>query len=436
MITITLLLVYAFDPPTCESPYRGNPLEHCVLVQEERRSWYEAEVSCNAQRGQLISLRHTVSVTQIGYSRSWVGARYDRTSGWIWADKTPVDFGHLKKLGVNINSTSPACLLASRVNNEVSISAADCSQRHPSICASEPFCPFQIVKEIKFDGSIGGNEEVRIELTKEGLIRVAGLDLGLGHWETPSRFVVESPAGIPCTWIAEFGVSTTFNTPTVHCGCKGFMKEAKPKFYCAHIGPIKIPPNGIKTPIPPFSASPIRVNPYVDEVTLPPLREVVTETELGWRWWVVLGATVVVSLMVVVGAVRRGGKKKVKEEEKKEKEKEVVVLHDAVAAEGCEQCQKFDAEVVNKRLLAVHAGIQEELIHPLNVVHASCEHTGYDHVHSFAVQNNYSPPSLGVLSTAYSRTKPRLAKNTRIIIKHNPYREDVTRDVESMGGYF
>ncbi|KAJ9444770.1 hypothetical protein DIPPA_08924 [Diplonema papillatum] len=81
-------------------------------------------------------------------------------------------------------------------------------------------------------------------------------------------------------------------------------------------------------------------------------------------------------------------------------------------------CQKVTGSA-RQRHLAVHGDLAEELEAPIVVNSMRCVHSKSEHIHVFEVANEFQPHTLGALSTVYSRSKPRLPRNTRIHIQHS-----------------
>ena len=105
-----------------------------------------------------------------------------------------------------------------------------------------------------------------------------------------------------------------------------------------------------------------------------------------------------------------------------ESKRKKIIKPSNIPVEDCEICKNFDKVSNTDRLRRIHADLSNELKAPLRITGASCEHVDNnsgEHIHTFKVDNEFSLFLLGVLSTGYTRAKPRLPRNTRIHVLYN-----------------
>ena len=434
-------LLLSLSQALCSAPFVGDHNDQCVL-RGSASSWYSSRAGCNAARSShLLIIRSEVEADQIQVDAPpvWIGAEYT-PRGWTWTDGSAVNATILNTLSYGLPyAKEKVCLLASRQSrsSRLSLTAASCGEVHPYVCGVAPHCPYQILSKLAFHARIDGSVADPVEITSGGVLKRHGFDIGLGVWENAHRFAVPSPAGVDCTWVAEFGFTSK---PTISAGCDGSLHTVS-EGISIECDPV---PRGITGILPgPDAGNSMRgsktaeptastASPYEEgeEGVQPRGKTVIVEDDEGvptWVWPVAFVSVALVSALVAIGATRRrtsgssedGAAGSTGEPEKKKREgfAKKTFVHDAEAAAHCATCKRFNGNACHERLKKVHGAMQSEFMQPLKVLDTRCEHSGADHIHHFTVENDYDAPCLGALSTVYSRTKPRLPRNTRIHIE-------------------
>ena len=452
--------------------------QQCAREERKAMSWYAAGEVCREVGGQLVALTHQTGMVHFearGLDEPhWIGASKSPLHGkWEWADGTIVDFDAL----LTLNNLAPgsikigtgSCLTAQYVEKRMQIATADCSTALPSLCVTAPHCPYQHLSTLSFETRLGASRSSKVTVRRDAVLVSGTRDIGLGVWETPQRYVVESPDGLGCVWRAEFETEASgLPSVTVYCGAE--VEKSVVEADCTDTvmpgkggGGIVImgttPPPKPKTPAPVPTGTPFAPLPQYN-TTLPPIRYV-EEEDSGlpvWVWPAAFCSVAFAGLFAAVGASKKRSEtsssdgstkeKEGKEKSRKTKSKQKPAKHDAKAAATCPTCQAFDSVHATSRLREVHALMQEEIMAPLGILGTWCEHKPaensqhHDHIHHFTLVNNFQSACLGALSTVYSRTKPRLPRNTRIHIEHGvspqPYEAHIetSMDTEMANAYY
>ena len=434
-------------------------------VHKEKASWFAAEAGCRGgndehlatlasaeQRGALAGGRIGSLLPRTWY---WLGLRrssYD--APYQWADGTPFDILSLQGVvtndAVQVFQTAkegPQCLaIAGDGSFGLVVLPTHCGTELPSICASSgTHCNWDS-EELSFTGAEFGDglrRETTSVVISDNVLQRDGNDVGIGEWVTPSKFRVLAPGGLPCVWVAELmngaacgdGKLPTSMCVRTYCDVLHGMPVSdsmtstvrgdactidygnNKRMSGTHdeLGPLIPVDRRVGTPVP-------------EEHTVP---ETVAAGGGGgggggpnkmFMWIVPLVLVqVVVTALLAVSATRRRGKspRDKKEDAKTDSEKACssAASDGVISPDDCDQCKKFNGGMAQLRLRAVHEALQREFAMPLGVLDTRCDHVGNDHVHVFTVENAFDAPSLGALSTVYSRTKPRLPRNTRIHIE-------------------
>ena len=427
-------------------------------------SWYRAESRCRRRGGHLLRLdsaeaRRDALGPHLGASsqrRFWIGARRVHAAApWTWADGTPFNATAVSDPRTGAAATleasppagvdpgPPLCLAAyaDAPGGRVRYQARACELRFRSLCVTGAVgCAWRLHTLSFGDASFGSSEPFEVEVHPSGVLTRGGEDVGLGEWVSPSLFRVASVGGGRCHWVARFSLDA--GTPVVVSGCEdpdtgvlanprtgawrrlpgcsleggeGHMPSFLPDFPTAKPMPTPMP-TGVLPPggstgggFVPDAGKDERPHPGVGKSAV----DDDDSAAYAWLLPVGLGVIALVGGLTVVGAARRRSSFGKQSEE----EPQGLSGSEGSQMDDCDQCKKFSAPTAHRRLRAVHEALQREFAMPLGVLDTRCDHVGNDHVHVFTVENSFDAPSLGALSTVYSRTKPRLPRNTRIHIE-------------------
>ena len=457
---ISALLVATVQ--ACPSGFQGSYSSQCTYRSwdhsQPASSWYEAGAGCARMNSELLSFKTTSGIEAHQLPewekgdelKVWVGARKDTVQGgWVWGDGRAVDVGLLAGHGVVFASGSypstHTCLVLQDIDRRITLTPADCSEKHHHMCGTTPYCPFHLLADMKFTAKLS-SYATEVVVRGDGVLVAGGRDVGLGDWETPNRYVVESPAGFECKWTAEFSIDEKTKVVSVRSGCG--VLEHSPVFDIDCTQVTSVPGKdktvfGFTTDAPPSTESPAGKRGSVN--ILPAERATAqsdSDTIPTWLWPAAFGGVALISAVLSIGAYRRRPSSSDEEGEARKKKRPLPkkdYIHDPNAALHCPTCQRFNGNESQERLKKVHGAMQNEFMQPLKVLSTSCEHSGADHIHHFTVENDYDAPCLGALSTVYSRTKPRLPRNTRIHIEKQTYQkrcDSEDYDQEYGAGYF
>ena len=451
-MTSLVLALTLMGPSACRLGYsyipRSDPSDpfvaheqQCAFLGDTATSWYEAQSRCLSEESHLLAFQGVPQVRQIPrrdlVGDFWLGARKNSFSGvWEWTDGTPLSTLQLRKYEVKLDSFSDGnCLSAVYDGVDLSVRASSCSEQKKFLCAAAATCPFQHLLDIDFVTNLFGNTKVNI--AQNGVLRSGGRDVALGEWVSPRQYVVQEPFGIVgCLWVVRFQ-ALDFKAAVVTFGCEGKAPETQRidlecdrPVNADQQTQVPIGRIGGPTDAPPLiSASPYSTAP---RSTAPPLSAVEEDDDTLplWIWFAAFSVVAVVSVFAAVGMLQRvemmeGGKTHqpyspeipMPADTKQTMKKNKLRVHDAEAAATCEVCQQFEASEAQDRLREVHGAMQQSFLRPIHILGAQCEHKPTEHVHHFTLENDYNAPCLGALSTVYSRTKPRLPRNTRIHIE-------------------
>eukprot|EP00754_Rhynchopus_humris_P019937 Rhum_TRINITY_DN14670_c5_g1::Rhum_TRINITY_DN14670_c5_g1_i3::g.108287::m.108287 len=431
-------------------------------------SWFAAEAAC---RGNGVEHLATLASTEqrdalaggrigalLPFTWYWVGLRRSTYNApYKWADGTPFDIINLQRLVTN-NAVEmfegakdgPQCLaIAGDSNHGLMVLPTHCGAELPYICASSgAHCNWDSEELAFMGGEFGdGQERKKTDVViSDNVLQRDGNDIGIGEWVTPSKFRVLAPGGLPCTWVAEFMSGED-------CGEGKQPTSMCVRTYCDVLPGMTVPDsakamstvrsdactidygNNKKMsgthdelgPLVPVDRRQGTSAPYSGRSPDTPGAVAATGGGGGgsskmfmWVVPLVLVQAAVTALLAVSATRRRGKSPRDKKEDAKtdsEKACSSAASDGVVSPDDCDQCKKFNGGMAQLRLRAVHEALQREFAMPLGVLDTRCDHVGNDHVHVFTVENSFDAPSLGALSTVYSRTKPRLPRNTRIHIE-------------------
>eukprot|EP01061_Rhynchopus_euleeides_P004707 TRINITY_DN1394_c0_g1_i9.p1 TRINITY_DN1394_c0_g1~~TRINITY_DN1394_c0_g1_i9.p1 ORF type:complete len:504 (+),score=88.87 TRINITY_DN1394_c0_g1_i9:42-1553(+) len=453
---IQFMLVTAATGTSSECPagYSEVINRMCVTGWKPAASWYAAEAMCRDMGGHLLApatSRDVNAMRDFSGSEFWTG-RHREDDKWAWSDGRDIpelptsidlitpdnaDCMAMRFLGDNAQASNMNC--GTELRFRCSVGALDCmwSKAGLAFKANLP----------KEDLNYASQNDVALNLKVVGrVLSMSDADVGIGEWVAPDRFRVKSTE-LPCTVVAVFEKT---KDPSVKTGCEkadGSVKFLQASFLpsaggvCplmkAPSGPSSLRPEGgggeeldkrPLTPLPPITALPplTETPPDVHGTGAPGQTEpaVVVETRSSipvWVWPIAFVIVGLVSVVAGVGASRRRAKKESlsSDDDDKSEPQKGPESTKCSSEEGsqCDTCRKFKSKMARNRLYAVHKDLQREFASPLNVVDIRCDHVGNDHIHVFSVANDFDASSLGALSTVYSRTKPRLPRNTRIHIE-------------------
>eukprot|EP01061_Rhynchopus_euleeides_P004708 TRINITY_DN1394_c0_g2_i1.p1 TRINITY_DN1394_c0_g2~~TRINITY_DN1394_c0_g2_i1.p1 ORF type:complete len:472 (+),score=148.32 TRINITY_DN1394_c0_g2_i1:174-1589(+) len=414
-------------------------------------SWYAAEAKCRvASKGHLLSLgsEETRSLfDKIDTGKYWVGAIQQR-GVWKWSNGFDFDTSLLLE-DTTRERHGARCMYADwdSVSENLKLFTADCSDILPFICAAagDTACGWRRSNLFLANANFGasGNHDVRI--SSRGVMNIEGIDVAIGEWSSPTRFVVVPPHSFRCNWIAEFSLGPD-GKAVARTGCQTSLGE-----YSLNHTDMDQPQCIVRTPSPARSRG-MNTFSRSAEVAAAPLDPLSLHKEgahtaggasdqpnsnrAEWMWSFAFVAVAGASTFAAVGASQRsmsahaprhadsGGDSGAEMEPRQPASTSGSDCGRAECsgkASGddsvCDICKKFNPDIAKVRLRAVHEALQNEFRLPLTVLTTRCDHVGNDHIHVFSVENDFDASSLGALSTVYSRTKPRLPRNTRIHIE-------------------
>eukprot|EP01061_Rhynchopus_euleeides_P004704 TRINITY_DN1394_c0_g1_i6.p1 TRINITY_DN1394_c0_g1~~TRINITY_DN1394_c0_g1_i6.p1 ORF type:complete len:547 (+),score=95.41 TRINITY_DN1394_c0_g1_i6:193-1641(+) len=434
---IQFMLVTAATGTSSECPagYSEVINRMCVTGWKPAASWYAAEAMCRDMGGHLLApatSRDVNAMRDFSGSEFWTG-RHREDDKWAWSDGRDIpelptsidlitpdnaDCMAMRFLGDNAQASNMNC--GTELRFRCSVGALDCmwSKAGLAFKANLP----------KEDLNYASQNDVALNLKVVGrVLSMSDADVGIGEWVAPDRFRVKSTE-LPCTVVAVFKKTSYASVKT---GCEkadGSVElvsasfSSEPPCITSILPPT--PPTRSPTPSP---RVPLTETPPGPRATSAPGQTepaVVVETRSSipvWVWPIAFVIVGLVSVVAGVGASRRRAKKESQssdDDAKSEPRKyDPEAKCDPEAAALCDTCRKFNVDMARERLCAVHEALQREFVRPLNIMETRCDHIGGDHVHVFRVENGFDASSLGALSTVYSRTKPRLPRNTRIHIE-------------------
>ena len=404
-------------------------------VNTDPVSWYAAESACRLENdGHLVSiqaLRARKVFEHFPGARYWVGARKATTSGpWQWSDGSVLSYETLSTLSSFVSfdketfskAAGGSCAFVhwNAETRQMVLRDASCSDPLPSVCSvsGDLDCAWSQTALVIHDASFGGAVTHTVGISVSNVLSFEGQDIGIGRWVTPTLFMVTSPNNYVCNWAAEFW-TTAENEQIAKCGCQKdattfdlvAAKMDEPECMLdSQRGVTRLAFDRTAVTTGEGMRVPQMAAPIGSTDSTP---KKAPKTVPVWVW---PSAFVVVGLVSVFAAVGAGQRKEKKDD--KSVSGGSCGSGDDRSCENCEICRKFSAETAKRRLGEVHKALQQEFAMPLVVRSTRCDHVGNDHVHVFQVENEFDASSLGALSTVYSRTKPRLPRNTRIHIEH------------------
>eukprot|EP01060_Flectonema_neradi_P006860 TRINITY_DN1471_c2_g2_i1.p1 TRINITY_DN1471_c2_g2~~TRINITY_DN1471_c2_g2_i1.p1 ORF type:complete len:506 (+),score=87.71 TRINITY_DN1471_c2_g2_i1:41-1558(+) len=445
----------------------------CYKKYTSRKTWYQAEAYCRTFDAHLASAETQDNADRVksaaSRQQSWFGLRF-ATGNWEYAGGQ--DFGMTR--AHNMVPTSwdiDENKLCAATDGSI-VESLKCSEQLPFIC-SKPAVNFHYkFLQVSIYGADFGesdpdfNTDTLTRITSDGLVIHSGNELAIGSWISDTKFKADYIGGTRCTWL--------FNTDDMSNGC---LSSGRTRTATWAMEPAYFPP---PTEDPASSPAQTRFRGSKKAVGTPkptypvdgdgnfyPTLGAVNESKDDkvptWVWPVAFGGVIVVAVFAAVGGARNKKKKKSPPTSDVEGEGPNSVLNSSeeersdggkgsetgssntgggrkkhrsnISPENCETCKKFNEEATRARLYQVHRELANELKVPLQITGIHCDHTGSDHVHIFNVENEFTSYTLGVLSTCYSRVKPRLPKNTRIHIVHKKERQTLEGGADFLGDY-
>ena len=458
----------------------------CIRKYPNLLTWYQAEAQCRTAGAHLASAETQVNINflrQVSLGATvWYGLRF--TSG-NWQYSGGQEFGRTRSLGMAPDDWDIKNNRLCAAMDESGVGSLTCSTKLPYVC-SKPALNFNYkVMQLSIYGADFGesdpnfNSNTLTRITSEGLIIHSGRDIAIGSWISDTKFKAEYVAGTDCLWIFDAekltsgcvssGRTTTatwaltpkyFPPPTEKPGTNGIPEKSEAREFAAS------PTNTPKPSVLIDGGGDIFNDQLQD--TEPTSNNDSNNSIPTWVWPVAFGGVVMVAVVATVGGARNKKKKKSpptsdaegeggpnsvlnsSEEERSDGGKASdngssntggggggrrKKHRSNISPENCETCKKFNEEATRARLYQVHRELANELRVPLQITGIHCDHTGSDHVHIFNVENEFTSYTLGVLSTCYSRVKPRLPKNTRIHIVHKKERQTLEGGADFLGDY-
>ena len=405
-------------------------------VETPVQTWYGAEGVCRAEGTHLLSLSDGVESFPLppmeAQAKMWTGARKTTASPWTWSDLSPFK---ATLTPLPMTTTAPQCAYL----HDNILHAVDCTERNGFTCvAGAPGCNWPGIP-LAIAGNLAGNaDHHKIYIINSALSLDSPTNqIALGNWITPNTYEVHGLfEGCPL-----FKAVFTINGGVykVSTGCDGgALVEAafseQPE--CSRISGNGVSPDGTEAmgTTDPNASN----NAHNSQGKQPDVRAV--QGDGGddavpiWVWPLAFAAVAAVSAMATFGVVKRRKTSKTSlstDEEDSPASSEHMEMEASVTEcctrptgkarfskdpSSCETCKKFNAGMAKRRLKAVHEQLAREFALPVVVRGTHCEHNENDHVHVFEVENDFDASTMGALSTVYSRTKPRLPKNTRVHI--------------------
>uniref|UniRef100_A0AAQ6IMQ9 Mannose receptor, C type 1b n=1 Tax=Anabas testudineus TaxID=64144 RepID=A0AAQ6IMQ9_ANATE len=131
-------------PPPLKCADGWNPLatrKVCYKVKSSLnpRTWYEARDYCNAIGGDLLSIHNhaQLQVKPSSYTTVWIGLNApDPLTGYIWSDKSPVNFQHWRKGQPNNKNNVQSCaeFITRMWDENGSWNDAHCEKKNGWVC--------------------------------------------------------------------------------------------------------------------------------------------------------------------------------------------------------------------------------------------------------------------------------------------------------------
>uniref|UniRef100_A0AAQ6IHY3 Mannose receptor, C type 1b n=1 Tax=Anabas testudineus TaxID=64144 RepID=A0AAQ6IHY3_ANATE len=129
-------------PPPLKCADGWNPLatrKVCYKVFSLKRTWYEARDYCNAIGGDLLSIHNhaQLQVKPSSYTTVWIGLNApDPLTGYIWSDKSPVNFQHWRKGQPNNKNNVQSCaeFITRMWDENGSWNDAHCEKKNGWVC--------------------------------------------------------------------------------------------------------------------------------------------------------------------------------------------------------------------------------------------------------------------------------------------------------------
>ena len=421
----------------------------CVWYGEGPKGWYEAEVSCRLLGGNLATFATEKTFLSLSSrspsGKSWTGLIGE---GGEWK------FSNYESTTMKLNLDKPTSGMHCGAIHNGQLTAASCHEQKSYFCSvGVGSCIWRKHSNtiLEFEngnfGSGGISSSVKLD-TSTNIIYRDDVEAGIGYWVGPSTFIIDSPSGVSCMYTIKF------NQGFVMSGCNGQLtrsnwitKSNVITSYCSLIPEPTPTTPGIwstpqPTPAPTKAPIPVTAKPGSDLRSWSPAPLAAIESNTDdysiptWAWPLAIIAVAAASAVAAVGAVNRKKKKGSVSISSEESVHAMIPIsaEGAAAAKAagmdctsadCEICKKFNETTARQRLLAVHQALMRELSMPLVVSGTRCDHVGGEHIHVFNVENDFDSHTLGALSTVYSRTKPRLPRNTRIHIVHKKERQNI-----------
>eukprot|EP01061_Rhynchopus_euleeides_P014349 TRINITY_DN24915_c0_g2_i1.p1 TRINITY_DN24915_c0_g2~~TRINITY_DN24915_c0_g2_i1.p1 ORF type:complete len:468 (+),score=106.25 TRINITY_DN24915_c0_g2_i1:233-1636(+) len=438
------LLATASMPPggiACPPGWSGLHGKCTIASMGVSLDWFAAEAYCRVRGGHLISLEEYSQVKYVfGLEPTWVGGRYSG-GAWKWANRA--EFKDLPS-GTSLEAGDGLCLQ----HDAGSVVSAKCAKEQAFVCGLGAAGCFWEGAGLNFTGPVGVNgSSLDVVVEEGGRARIGGRS-AMGTWRTPTEFVLEEELVPGCSFSARVAMShapssasasgTVQAGPVLAAGCNGDLAPARFLKPPACLASERTYPTthpdvaGSQTAGPAVAT----VTPAATPTTAPEYPSVdfpephsATSSVPVWVWPAAFGAVALVSVFVTFGVVKRRKAPKTPPMDDEDspvssEHMELEVVERPTCGHkrfnkdpnSCETCKKFNAGMAKRRLKAVHEQLAREFSLPIVVRGTHCEHNDTDHVHVFEVENDFDPSTMGALSTVYSRTKPRLPKNTRVHI--------------------
>ena len=444
--TLLVLAVLSFDKQmACPSGYYGAKGE-CLKYITEPKGWYSAELGCRRDGGHLMEFQSKVHMELLleDYKGPpvWLGVTGE-SGEWKFSSNDLLDKSLPQYLLSELNKPVPGshCVIFT----EKGLVTDKCFASYTHFCQlGVNNCIWNNGRKLAFDEG-----EDHFTISNKNIVSKNGEEIGIGEWYSHNTFrLAATSSTVACNWIARF-----ISDSLVECGCEGALSKARwnpqPNCFGKDTSQEGVDVNKPSTGQAGAAGSIENVDENVKSNTLPVTKGPTTsnmnetlskdlssrETDKSdsslplWMWPLTFVAVAGVSTVAALGVL-----KKKRDSQDSGSGDDVSLGHQMMpippvgepkpkSSRPCDICRKFNETTARQRLQSVHDALTKELSMPLVVSGTRCDHVGGEHIHVFNVENEFDSHTLGALSTVYSRTKPRLPRNTRIHILHKKERQ-------------
>eukprot|EP01060_Flectonema_neradi_P037819 TRINITY_DN7730_c0_g1_i1.p1 TRINITY_DN7730_c0_g1~~TRINITY_DN7730_c0_g1_i1.p1 ORF type:complete len:460 (+),score=64.84 TRINITY_DN7730_c0_g1_i1:82-1461(+) len=436
-VTLLAWSVLSSTEVHCPSEYEAITGE-CLKYFQDPKGWYSAEVACQREGGHLMELRSKEQLDMLSESYRgpsvWLGLTGE-SGEWRFSSNDLIDAALLQSFNTELKDPIPGSHCA--VLTDKGVVLDKCLSNHVHFCqVGVNSCNWHSIAVLEFDS---GSDHYT--LTRNNIVTKNSEEIGIGEWYSHNTFrLAATSSTVNCNWVVRF-----ISSSEVECGCDGSLTAAKwnPAPPCSGAfekGSVsdfeegdgkQIQDTGPRTPLTPTGPGVNGPNEEVLDVKQPTNSQQKESSDSSpplWMWPLAFVAVAGVSTVAAFGVL----KSKKRNSQDSGSGDDGPLGHQMMPIPGepkpkpsrpCDICRKFNESTARQRLQSVHDALTKELSMPLVVSGTRCDHVGGEHIHVFNVENEFDSHTLGALSTVYSRTKPRLPRNTRIHILHKKERQ-------------